>query len=205
MKRFHVSLLALAAVCAGSSAWAAALGRRTIGGLGEVEKDYTVVMAEGRLGLELDFAWQRAYWDVGDDSLYDETWMPRASLFYGISDFLDFRACVKYVSLEDGEHDLSLMRAGIGAKGWIHTGTDWTPYVGALLNYYVLHSDSVREIAEGMFGVSGEAGICYQVSDAFLIRLGAEAEGFLGEADGGEDGDIPFAALSVGLGATILF
>jgi len=197
----------------------AELGRRPVssqspaaGSAIEVTTPYEEFVAEGAVGTELDFLWHAADWDVGSQSYDAKVWRPQLSVFYGASRMFDIRATIKYLDMEDNDADaggdLDLLRLGVGSKLWIPTGTQVRPYAALLINYYVLDSDRV-DINEGTFGVSGEAGLAYQMTDSFLLRVGVQGETFLADAEGRPEGqddneDVSFSAFSVGLGATLL-
>ena len=210
--RFTALILGLSLIAI--HAYSAELGRRPVSsqapGVGSqitVETTYEDVMSGGLTGMELDFAWHSADWDVGSESYDDKTWTPQVSLFYGVNNFMDIRLAVKYLDLKDNKDDLDLVRLGIGAKAWLPTGSEFTPYIGLLINYYILDSSSV-DVDEGTFGISGEAGVAYLMADWFLVRIGLQGETFLADAEAtveNEDEDVKFSAFSFGLGVTVLF
>lgn len=196
-------------------AMSAEMGRKPLGGGAEggagieTTKTYNDIFAEGIAGADLFLAWNNAQWkETGDGvSHSDKVWIPQVSLFYGMSKNLDIRLCGKWFSLQDDEAELDIVRVGFGVKFWGSTGTDFKPYVGALLNYYSLDSNAMDD-EDGAFGLSGEAGVAYQVSDFLFISLGVQGETLLGKTKGdiaGESERLSFNALGLGLGAAVVF
>lgn len=217
MTKLHLAVSLLIAGCLASSAFAAELGRRPIkmtgprgGSQPGVVIAYGDIMSEGSMGLELDLLWNSADWEVGSTNKYDDTpWGPRVSLFYGVSDSVDIRVCAKYLSLKDDTGELDALRIGVGAKAWLSSESDFTPYLGLLINYYNFVDGKVSNTdissIDGTFGGSLEAGVAYLLADTFLVRVGLQGETLFGDADAGPAGDISFSALSFGVGATVLF
>ena len=192
---------------------AAELGRRPVrmtpprgGSQPEIVTAYGKILSEGATGLELDLAWNTVDWDVGSTSYDDNVWTPQISFYYGVSDSMDVRLSAKILSLKDEASDMDAIRVGIGIRGWLSAETDITPYIGLLVNYYSLDSDSIGDM-EGTFGLSGEAGIAYLASDTLLIRAGIHGETFLDDAEGnvnGSDMDVSLTAVGVSIGITVL-
>jgi outer membrane protein W len=107
------------------------------------------------------------------------------------------------------EDDLDTFRVGIGARYRFPMNSDFTPYVGAGLNYYALSlKDGSKE--DGMPGVSGEAGVMWLVNEYVSIRLGVQAETSLTDGEAQRDGetetrDVSVRAVGLGLGAAFMF
>jgi outer membrane protein W len=206
----------LGVMLAGMPLFAAEIGRRPITkGSPEVSKTYNDIMSEGTIGIDLAFGWNSASWKIGDgDSNSQNTWLPQAAIFYGMNEHLDIRLAAKFLSLEDENKEgvkqtLDMTRIGIGGRYLFSTETDFMPYITVLINYYIPDSDNLDNLT-GTFGLAGDIGVAYQVTDSFLLNVGLQAETFLGKADGidkvtGEDEQLSFSAYGIGIGATVLF
>jgi len=216
MNNVRIAASVLVLVWSISLASAAELGRRPLnqdagsGRMGhpQATETYQYVMAEGVVGVEVNLLWDAADFDVGPVSADDKVWSPEVGLFYGVSDRCDIRLCVKMMSLNDEGTDLDALRIGIGTKLWATTGSDFIPYLGVLVNYYDLDSDAARGV-DGTFGLSGEAGVGYLMTDAFLVRVGISGETFFGDADAtdtdGDPIDVSLSSIGFGIGVTYLF
>jgi hypothetical protein len=167
-------------------------------------------MAAGA-GVNLGFNWNALSWKIGDHSYSDQAWAPQASLAYGVSDTFDIRATAKFSSgqdtVDDAASDISVSRFGVGTRAWFHTGADFIPFVGMSANYYAL---DVKEGSnpEGMFGLSGEAGIAYVMNEWVAVEASLHAETSLNDGSvlvGGETEGISLQSAGIGLGITVLF
>lgn len=207
------------AVCLiGASLWAGAssaaeLGRQRAGAgpasPPEISKAYRGGIAETGWGLEAALDWTSVDWDAADTSNRDDVFAPQVSLLYGASPNFDMRASVRYFTASD-EDDLDVVRIGVGAKLWFGDHSEWVPYLGLLLNYYLLDSDVVDDV-EGTIGVSAEAGVAYIVSDSVMVRIGFQGETLLQDAEGdaaddaGGKADLDLTSLGLGLGVVVSY
>jgi len=178
----------------------------------------------GRWGLELDLKWDVADWDVSgsraavplrqlENRDYNEqAWTIRGAVFHSLNTAWDFRAAFSSRQLESDGSDIGLTALGLGTKYRINTGTDFEPYLTVSLDYYISvdvdeSGENAREIddVDNEFGVYGEAGIAYLLSDYVDLRAGVHYATLLDTVDatvGNGNGDLDFSTLGFGFGAT---
>ena len=170
-------------------------------------KDYAGAMSEGGPGLNVMMAWNSLDFEIGDEEYSDESWSPQASFTYGIGSMFDLRATVKYMEGSEKGVDLSAIRLGVGARGWIKLKSDFQPYFGGHLNYYLLDIEQGSG-NDGMFGVEGEAGLAYLINEFWAVHLGlfyetSVSDGSTTIADAEED--VKLSAFGVGFGFNVVF
>lgn len=175
-----------------------------------VQKGYQGGMTEGQPNLDVGLDWNAIRWKVGD-SFHDQTWSPKVSLGYGVSDIFDIRATGEYLSLGDSENKLNAWRLGVGTRAWFPGCGDFRPYAGLLLNYYILDG-AVGGVdfanTKGAFGLSAEAGVAYIINEWVAVRAGMQAETTVihGKTDIGSDTkDVTLQGISFGLGLNVNF
>jgi len=187
-----------------------------------IQKGYSDgFITDGGVGLEVGGSFNAVNWDLGGDSFSDEVWSPELALFYGINDTFDLRATFKWGTMEDIANenmpdeyagDMTFYRIGIGAKGWFNTDSDFIPFVGVGLNYYIVDVDEGSS-ASGMLGLSGSVGLAYAANEQVSVQLSLQGEISLSEgsvdltqADGTDsEEDISFDAVGVGVAVSVVF
>ena len=219
-RRLIVPSVALLVASLPFAAGSAELGRHDMAGARTapgVEKSYQAGFMEGGAGMEFGLNWNSVSWDVGR-SYSDQVWAPQASFFYGVSDMVDIRATVKVLSMSDEKEDqdqdgqpeksgVDVVRLGVGSKVWFNTGTDFFPFAGVALNYYLLNTDEGSG-EEGMFGLSAEAGVAYMLNEWVSVQIGLQGETSVMDGNveiKGESEDVSLNALGLGLALNVIF
>jgi hypothetical protein len=195
-----------------ASSQAAELGRVPVreGAKGErveVIKDYSGAMSETGPGFDILLAWNSLDFDIGDADFSDETWSPQASFTYGIGTMFDLRFTAKYLQGSDDDVDMTAIRLGVGTRAWFKLKSDFQPYIGGHLNYYVVDIDQGGS-NDGMFGVEAEGGLAYLINEFWAVHLGLFYEASVTDGSttiGGAEQDVTLSALGVGLGFNVVF
>ena len=160
------------------------------------------VMAQGVWGVDIDLGWNSIMLNGPSGSSTDQAWLPQVSAHRRLGRYVDGRIAAKYLTFEYGAEREHLFRTGIGARGWLPTGTDFTPYGGLLANYYAAVG------GQGMFGVSAQAGVAYAFAETFWCRAGLHGETLVAPVTaeiGGSMEKLSVAALGVEVGVTFVF
>ncbi|MBU4366805.1 MAG: hypothetical protein L6437_12350 [Kiritimatiellae bacterium] len=133
-------------------------------------------------GIEVGLDWNMLWWTLGK-TYSDRLYAPQASLLYGVGKNWDIRITGKFLMARDAQEglnaDTDFYRVGVGSRAWFHAGGDWYPFVTVLINYYLFDiNTNVKNGsgAEGMPGVSAEAGIAYMVDDWVRVHLAFQGE-----------------------------
>ncbi len=212
-----VSILVGGQICSGAE-----LGRREISTPPETE--FSALAYAGRGGLEIDLSWDGARWKIkGPESLAENAptktenysaggWNIGAAAFYCLDEIWDIRAAIKLYNLENDDGETSLVRLGAGTRCRLNTGTNFEPYLSAIVGYYLSidAEEDERSVGsiDGDFGLGLKAGVAYLLSDNLDLRLGLHYEGLLGVSDAevnGRDGEYGFHSFGFGLGLTCYF
>ncbi len=171
-------------------------------------------MGPGLFGVGAEIGWTSLKFDIGDRDGSDNVWAPEANFFYMVTDCLDIRLGVKYASGEDEADNRtikgSFTRISLGAQYWLDTKTVFIPYAGASIGYYLVNADVGDDDADpdNRPGFSLRGGCAFQISDNFQMTAGLSYDGLLGKADAtvnNQSEDFSISALSISLGATVLF
>ena len=200
-----------------NTAYAADLGRTTLEPSGNTIRTgigYRDLISEGMVGLDVNLMWNSPSVEGGDIDYDDQVWAPEIALFYGVGRGADIRFIGKILSVdsEDEDDEIDIWRLGVGTRYWMAVESDFIPYFGASLNYYSLDAGELDN-EDGSFGLAGEAGLAYLITESAAIRLGLQMETLLGDADAeygsgdnaGEGTDISLSMFSFGLGLSLLF
>jgi hypothetical protein len=218
MKARHAWAAVLVAVMSGAGAPAAEMGRQPIGERSgaaaaplPIQRHYGGVVSAHGPGVDLGVDWTLADWKVGGASADDTTWGLRGDFFYGLSDVFDLRLSGRYAPARNSGDRFDMLRIGLGTRASFGVGYDLFPYVGVCLGYWTFDGESDGEKlsdVRGTIGIAGEAGLAYLVTEWLALRVGVDAEATVtdGKAEiNGQEHDVSYRALGLGLAALILF
>ena len=209
-RNVHHLAVVISCFCIVSQSRSADLGRETID-QGNVRQNFTETRIAGLAGIDAGVDINSVSWKVGSESYSDRSGSPNLSVYYGVTESLDIRGTVKYMSMKDGEDeeisDLSLFRLGFGGRVWWPWRDGFYPYVGPALNYYFI-DDGVNGNADGAVGASIDAGISYLLENTVMFRIGVGYESTLVNGKVLKDGEkknVSLSAAGLGAGVVVLF
>ena len=179
----------------------------------------------GNWGMKAGLGWALANWKLGDAEGSNGAFAPQASLFYKATDNLDVNISTLFFTAEDsdgefGDNEADMVRFALGLRWWFDLGNRIVPYLGAGLGYYFVDgsTDNVRvdgavvpaaNIAvDNAPGAFLEAGVAFQMADAFFVNAEVNYDSLLGAADAeinGRSEDFNLSAFTIGLSVTCMF
>ena len=205
-----VLALATALLSAGPPAVAAQMGRQSGADIPKTDS-YDRYWTDSQVGVEVGADFLMLHWKVEDTSFDAATVCPALAVTFGASPALDLRAATSFFKGSDEvdgvDGDILSWQLGVGARYWLSTESDFSPYLQASLFYMLLDSDEVSSL-EGTLGAGAEVGIAYRAIDNVLLQLAAGGLTSLIDASGragDEDVDVSVAGLTVGVKVAWLF